>query len=64
MPNFECELVLRHDGEETRLPHTFLAEIRPGTYIRIQGQDWFVDEIRDRETGTPEIICRPPTKRL
>jgi hypothetical protein len=46
------------------LPHTFLEEIQPGIYIRIQGTDWIVMEVHEREGERPEIICRPPSKRI
>jgi hypothetical protein len=64
VPTHDCELALCGDREETRLPHTFLAEIQPGTYIRIQGSDWIVMEVHEREGDRPETICRPPSKRI
>jgi hypothetical protein len=56
--HFDCELVLRENDHEVRLPHTFLAEIRPGTFRRLEGCDWIVTEIH--EGDKPLVICGPP----
>jgi hypothetical protein len=61
---YECELVLQANDHETRRPHTFLADIRPGTYLRLDGWDWIVNDITRRSDGVPEIICRPANERL
>ena len=58
MPSFECELVLRDNGDETRQPHMFLAEVRPGTAVHLHGRDWIVIEIHERKRGKPEVVCR------
>jgi hypothetical protein len=58
---YECELVLRENDHEARLPHTFLAEIKPGTFLRLEGRDWIVTEIQDGDK--PRVICRPPSER-
>ena len=57
---YECELVFRENGDEKRMPHTFLAAIRPGTFLRLEGRDWIVMEIEEGEK--PLVICRPPGK--
>jgi hypothetical protein len=54
---FECELVLRENGDETRRPHLFFGEIRPGTFLCLEERDWIVIEIQEGET--PSVICRP-----
>ena len=54
---YECELVLRENGDEKRQPHMFAGELRPGTFVRMDGRDWIVIEIQDGEP--PSIICRP-----
>ena len=55
---FDCELVLCANDHELRLPHTFLAEISPGTFLRLEGRDWIVTEIQDGDK--PRVICGPP----
>ena len=37
---FECELVLRENGGEARQPHTFIGEVRPGTFVYMNDRDW------------------------
>ena len=64
MPPFDCELVFRENGDETRQPHSFIGEIRPGTAVHIDRRDWIVIEIREREGGLPEVICRPRAERV
>jgi hypothetical protein len=54
---FECELVLRENGGEARQPHTFIGEVRPGTFVYMNDRDWIVIEIQEGET--PSVICRP-----
>jgi hypothetical protein len=54
---FECELVLRGNGDEKRKPHMFASEIRPGTFLRMDNRDWIVIEIQESEP--PSVICRP-----
>jgi hypothetical protein len=53
----ECELVLRENDHEKRRPHSFLGEVRPGTFVRMDDRDWIVVEIQEGET--PSVICRP-----
>jgi hypothetical protein len=54
---FECELVLRENGDEARQPHTFIADVEPGTFVHMDDRDWIVVEVQDGET--PSVICRP-----
>lgn len=54
VPPFECELVLRSDGEEKRQPHVFLDRIRPGTTVFLEDREWIV---------APEVFCRPAPMR-
>jgi hypothetical protein len=61
--NFECELVLQENDHETRRPHLFLDEIQPGTFLRLEGQDWIVMDVRGKPDGPPEIVCRPASER-
>jgi hypothetical protein len=61
---YECELVLQENEHETRRPHTFLAEIRPGTFLRLDGRDWIVNDITERPDGPREIVCRPANERF
>ena len=58
MFKYECELVLRENGDEMRVPHEFLSEVRPGTFVRKDNRDWIVIEIQDLGE-TPAVICRP-----
>jgi hypothetical protein len=53
---FECDLVLRENDDEARQPHTFIAEVRPGTFLHGNDRDWIVIEIQEGET--PSVICR------
>jgi hypothetical protein len=55
--SFECELVLRENGDEERQPHSFLGEVRPGTFVRMDDRDWIVIEVQEDEP--PSVICRP-----
>jgi hypothetical protein len=55
--SFECELVLRENDHENRVPYSFLYEVRPGTFVRHDDRDWIVIEIQESET--PSVICRP-----
>lgn len=57
---FECELVLRENDHQVRLPHTFAAEVGPGTFLRLEGRDWIVTEIQ--EGDKPLVVCRPPSE--
>jgi hypothetical protein len=57
VPTYECELVLRENGGEMRIPHSFLDEVGPGTFVRLHDRDWIVVEVQDGET--PSVICRP-----
>jgi hypothetical protein len=49
--------VLRENGDEMRVPHSFLDEVGPGTFVRLHDRDWIVVEVQDGET--PSVICRP-----
>jgi hypothetical protein len=57
---YDCELVLRENGHEKRMPHTFLAEIRPGTFLRLEGRDWIVTEVQEGKKLL--VICELPGK--
>jgi hypothetical protein len=57
VPKYECELLLRENGGEVHVPHAFLGEVRPGTYVRMNDRDWIVIEIQ--EGVKPIVICRP-----
>jgi hypothetical protein len=57
---YECDLVLRENDHEKRIPHSFLREITPGTYVRIENRDWIVVEVQEGEK--PVIVCRPPSE--
>jgi hypothetical protein len=52
-------LVLRENGHESSRRHSFADEIRPGTIVRVGGQDWVVIELRGGPNGVPEVVCRP-----
>lgn len=54
---YECELVLCEKGDEKRMPHTFLAEVGPGTHLRLEGRDWIVVEVE--EGDKPLVVWRP-----
>lgn len=56
---FDCLLVLRDDGQETRNPHSFMAQISSGTEIHVEGRDWAVVEIQHRLDDVPVVVCRP-----
>jgi hypothetical protein len=55
---YDCDLLLRQNGNEKRMPHRFIAEIEPGRFLRLEGRDWIVTEIH--EGDKPLVICRPP----
>ena len=57
MSRFECALVLRERDHEMRVPHSFLSEVRPGTFVRKNDRDWIVIEVQEGEP--PSVICRP-----
>ena len=57
VPKYECELVLRENDHETRFPHSFFSQVRPGTYVRMDDRDWIIIEIE--EGDRPSVICRP-----
>jgi hypothetical protein len=42
------------------MPHTFLAEVGPGTHLRLEGRDWIVVEVE--EGDKPLVVCRPPNE--
>jgi len=54
---YECELVLRENDHEGRFPHSFMSEVRPGTFVRHGDRDWIVIEVQEGEP--PWVICRP-----
>jgi hypothetical protein len=54
---FDCELVLRENGDEKRTLHTFLAQVRPGTHLCLEGRGWIVLEVEEGEKQ--QVICRP-----
>lgn len=56
---FDCLLVLRDDGQETRNPHSFMAQVSPGAAIHVEGRDWAVVEIQHRLDNVPVVVCRP-----
>jgi hypothetical protein len=64
VPPFDCELVLRENGDETRQPHSSVEEIRPGTAVHFDRRDWIVVEILEPEGALPEVICRPRAERV
>ena len=55
--SFECELVLRENGDEKRQAYSFLGEVKPGTFVRHRDRDWIVIEVQEGEP--PSVICRP-----
>jgi hypothetical protein len=55
----QCDLVLRQNGHETSRTHSFADEIRPGTIVRVDGQDWVVIELRGGPNGVLKVVCRP-----
>jgi hypothetical protein len=59
--HYEYDLVLCENDKETRVPHSFLSEVRPGTQVRWDGRDWIVIEIQEGEK--PSVICRPLNER-
>jgi hypothetical protein len=61
-PEFECELVLRGENE-SRIAHSFLVAVGPGTYLRMEGRDWAIIEVRERRGKRPEVVCSPAKQR-
>jgi hypothetical protein len=60
---FDCELVLRENGDETRQPHKFDNEVRPGTTLHVESRDWIIIEIAHRSGLLPEVICHSAHER-
>jgi hypothetical protein len=58
---YECELVLRENDHEKRIPHTFLAEVHAGTFLRLEERNWIITEIQEGD-DKPLVICRPPSE--
>jgi hypothetical protein len=54
---YECELVLRENDHENRVPHSFSSEVKPGTFVRHGDRDWIVIEVQEGEL--PSVVCRP-----
>jgi hypothetical protein len=50
-------LVLREHGGQKRRLHSFLSEVRPGTFVRMDDRDWIVIDVQEDEP--PSVICRP-----
>jgi hypothetical protein len=59
MEPFECELVLREDDFERRLPHTFAVQVEPGACLFLEAKDWAVVDVIERPENVPEVVCRP-----
>jgi hypothetical protein len=59
MEPFECELVLREDDSERRLPHTFAVQVEPGACLFLEAKDWAVVDVIERPENVPEVVCRP-----
>ncbi len=57
MESLECELVLRDELAEKRKAHTFLARVGPGTEIHMDGADWVIVEVNERQGLVPEIVA-------
>jgi hypothetical protein len=49
--------VLRENDHENRVPHSFISEVRPGTFVRHGDRDWIVIEVQEGEL--PSVVCRP-----
>jgi hypothetical protein len=56
---FECEVVLREEEDQSRIAHSFSVMVEPGTCVRMEGRDWTVIEVRERRSERPEVICSP-----
>ena len=54
---FDCELVLHMNDHEERVPHSFMSEVIPGTFVRHGDRDWIVIEVQGDEP--PSVVCRP-----
>jgi hypothetical protein len=59
MTIFECELVLRDNGLESRRKHLFHRLVGPGTHVYLDDRDWIVVELCEREGAIAEVVCRP-----
>ena len=57
---FDCELVLRENDHEDRVPHSFMREVGPGTFVRHGDRDWIVIDVQEGEK--PVVFCRPPSE--
>jgi hypothetical protein len=44
-----------------RVPHEFLSEVRPGTFVRKDNRDWIVTEVHSTE-AKPAVVCRPASE--
>jgi hypothetical protein len=64
MGPFECEVVLREDDSERRLPHTFAVQVEPGACLFFEGRDWAVVDVIERPEDVPEVVCRRPSGRV
>jgi hypothetical protein len=51
-------------GPGSSRAHSFVDEVRPGTMVRIDDDDWVIIEVRSGPNGAPEVICRPVYERL
>jgi hypothetical protein len=59
---YECELVLRENGDEKRQPYMLADEVRPGMFVRTDGRDWVVIETQEgRPPSTVDL--RTSTRR-
>jgi hypothetical protein len=59
--DYKCDLVLRENDHEIRVPHSFISEVTPGTFVRMENRDWIVIEIQQSDS-TPAVICRPASE--
>jgi hypothetical protein len=53
---YDCDLLLRQNGDEKRMPHRFLAEIEPGRFLRLEGHDWIVTEITKATSRSLSVV--------
>lgn len=60
---YDCELVLRDDEQELCIAHSFMVAVTPGTCVRMEGRDWIVSEVREREGKRTEVVCSPANQR-